>query len=384
MTDSNDYWSDYNRGAAGLPPRDGMFYNMAERQGRDAAFGNNNNGGAGGGGGFLILLLAGVILAAIVAIAAVAALSAVMALPCAYLLIAITALFSRRDAPDFGDAYKTSFMGLAAAATLAGALALAMLEGYLTALPAAPLVYWLAHGDLDTAGFAAREWTRIGLGGLTLLAPGLLVFALLLRKRIGRPYEGAAGFLRGLVASFLVLVLPGLAFGVAAAFLADYAEPAVVRGDDIASFVGVALALVATMAVLGGLVLGLALMAFGGGLAKGGPIFRNAWFNGAVAMALAGGTAAGAIYLFRDADPMLQALIALTPKGMANPPAFTEALPGFLKLAAPGAFAGAFFVAGNLYAYRGVGGWLKAMLITVPLCLAGIAAAIVLVTLALA
>ena len=81
----DDYWSDYNRGAAGLPPRNGMYYTWGEQAGRDTAFGNNNNNSGPGGGAALVLL--GLALAAIVAIAAAAAVSAVLALPAAYLLL---------------------------------------------------------------------------------------------------------------------------------------------------------------------------------------------------------------------------------------------------------------------------------------------------------
>ena len=82
------------------------------------------------------------------------------------------------------------------------------------------------------------------------------------------------------------------------------------------------------------------------------------------------GTAALAILFFRDGDQMLQALIALSGAGrMQAAPAFADALPGFLKLTAPGAAAGAMFVAGSLYAYRGLLGWVKAFLITVPFAL---------------
>ena len=52
--------------AAGLPPRNGMYYTWGEQAGRDTAFGNNNNNSGPGGGAALVLL--GLALAAIVAI----------------------------------------------------------------------------------------------------------------------------------------------------------------------------------------------------------------------------------------------------------------------------------------------------------------------------
>ncbi|BCW86941.1 hypothetical protein sos41_00670 [Alphaproteobacteria bacterium SO-S41] len=374
----DDYWADYNRGAAGLPPRDGLVYNMAERAGYDAAnTGNTNSSPATNGAGALVLLVAAI--AAIVVAAGAAAVSAIMALPCAYLLIAITALFTRGHRIGFGDAYKAGFIGFGIAVVLAALIVAGTIQGVLPILPilpaTAPVIIWLANGlDLGSTTLSGGVVSLV-IGGVVLLVPGIVAFAFVLWRRIGKPYAGVAGFLRGLVAGVFVLVVPLLATAVAAKLAAPYVDPAV-RGGEITTYLMITLTLVAVMAVTGGLLLGLILMACGGGIAKGGPLFGTAWFTGAVAMAIAGGTAAIAIFLFRDGDQMLQALIALTGVGLKNPPAFAEALPGFLKLTAPGAVAGGFFVAGNLYAYRGLGGWLKALAITAPFCLAALGGAV--------
>ncbi len=385
MTDQNDYSSDYVRGAAGLPPRNGQFYNAAERAGHESTLRRNQNRNDDdneGGAGIALLFLLPLAIVVIIVLAVISAVSAVLALPVAWLLIWITGVLSARDVPAFGDAYKTSFIGLVIAASLGGALMATVLYDYLPGLPGAALVYWLADGSPEFSTLTLAGFGQLALGLFVFLLPGVVAFAVVLGNRIGAPYSGRLGLVRGLLAAFVTLVLPMLVFGAVARFLAVYAEPAL-RTDEILSYLGVSLALVGVMAVAGGLLLGLALMAFGGGLAKGGPMFRTAWFTGAVAMAIAGGTAAAAIVLFRHADPMLRALIALTGKGVANPPAIADALPGFLMLVAPGALAGAFFAAGNLYAYRGLGGWLRAGLVTVPLTIAAIAATVVLLAVTL-
>lgn len=372
----DDYWSDYNRGAAGLPPRNGMYYTWGEQAGRDTAFGNNNNNSGPGGGAALVLL--GLALAAIVAIAAAAAVSAVLALPAAYLLIAITALFTGGHRPGFTEAYKTSFLGLVIATGLCMAVVLAVLEGWLPFMTPVAIAVYVLTGGIDVATLSASELTSAATGALMILTPGIVAFAVVLGKRIGRPYAGGLGFLRALAAALAVLIVPMLLFGAAAAFVATYGEPAV-RMDELGEYLLVTLGLVFVMALAGGLLLGLLLMAFGGGLTRGGPMFRSAWFTGAAAMAIAGGTASLAILFFRDGDQMLQALIALSGAGrLQAAPAFADALPGFLKLTAPGAAAGAMFVAGSLYAYRGLLGWVKAFLITVPFALAALSGTIML------
>lgn len=379
MSDQGDYWTDYNRGAAGLPPRNGMYRTWGEQAGHDSSFGNNNNNGGGGAGGLVVLIMA---LAAIVAIAAAAAVSAVMALPCAYLLILITALFTGGHKLSFGEAYKASFIGFAMAVVIGGLVLTLMVHGLLPILPGVfPLLVWLMNGMPDFSQMEAEGvggLVAVGIGILWLLAPGVIAFAILLGRRIGHPYSGGVGFMRGLLAGAAVLIVPMLAMGAAITILAPYADP-LLRADEITTYLGVTAALVAIMAAAGGLVLGLALMAFGGGLAKGGPMLRTAWFTAAVAMAISGGTAAITILFFRDGDEMLQALIAYSGAGrLRNVPDFAAALPGFLKLTLPGVVAGAMFVAGSLYAYRGVFGWIKAILITVPLCLAALGGAIML------
>ncbi|MFT3810189.1 MAG: hypothetical protein QM698_09755 [Micropepsaceae bacterium] len=374
MSDQGDYWSDYNRGAAGLPPRNGMYRTWGEQAGHASSFGyNNNNNNNGGGGGALILLVGALV--AIVAIAAAAAVSALLALPAAYLLIAVTARFTGGHALPFNEAYKTSFIGLVIASVIGSAFVLLMTQGVLPGLLPVAMVIWVIVDAVDVTTLSPAELTNTAIGALILMAPGMIAFAIVLRRRIGDPYAGGAGFLRGIAASIAVLLLPMLAFGAAAWFVATYGEIAI-RSSEITTYLAVSFALVAIMAIAGGLLLGLALMAFGGGLTRGGPMFRTAWLTGAIAMAISGGTAALAILFFRDGDGMLGALIAATGAGSTSPPPFNAAAPGFLKLVLPGALAGAAFVAGSLYAYRGLFGWIKAFLITVPVTLAGLAGAI--------
>ena len=255
---------------------------------------------------------------------------------------------------------------------------LAVLEGWLPFMTPLAIAVYVLTGGIDVATLSGSELTSAATGALMILTPGIVAFAVVLGKRIGRPYAGGLGFLRALAAALAVLIVPMLLFGAAAAFVATYGEPAV-RMDELGEYLLVTLGLVFVMALAGGLLLGLLLMAFGGGLTRGGPMFRSAWFTGAAAMAIAGGTASLAILFFRDGDQMLQALIALSGAGrMQAAPAFADALPGFLKLTAPGAAAGAMFVAGSLYAYRGLLGWVKAFLITVPFALAALSGTIML------
>jgi hypothetical protein len=370
-----DYWSDYNRGASGLPPRDGMFYNMAERAGYDASFSNNNNGSGSAGGGLGALVVLCAALAAIVAIAAAAAVSAIAALPCAYLLIWITRAFSPSDAPEFLDAYKASFLGFAISLVIAGGILFAITQGAVVAGGLGYASLTLLFGGLPASAWTGPVITALAIDMVSLLLPGVIVFALILGNRIGAPYTGGVGILRAFVAALGVLVVPALALGALALVIAPYAEPAVTRSSEIADFIGVVLLLVALVAAVGGVVLAGLLIVVGGGLAKGGPMFRSAWFVSAVAMALTAGSAAVAIYLFRAGDPGLQSLIALVrPVRGALP--LSETWLGLFKLVAPGALAGAFFVAGNLYAYRGLLGWAKAIAVTVPVCLAGFGGAV--------
>ncbi len=375
MSDQGDYWTDYNRGAAGLPPRNGMFRTWGERAGYDTTFNSYNGGqnGGGAGGGIAILALLAVAVAAIVAIAGAAAVASILALPAAYLLIAVTALFTGGHRLSFTESYKTSFLGLVVSVTLSFAIVLGILHGVLPGLLSVSTVIWLITEPIDLTLLGAAEWINAAIGALILLAPGLIAFALILGRRIGHPYAGGLGVVRGIGAALAVLVPTTIGFGAAVWFVATYGEP-LVRTDEIGEYLAVTLGLVLIMALVGGLLLGLLLMAFGGGLTKGGPMFRTAWFTAAVAMAISGGTAALAIVFFRDADNMLATLITLSGAGKMTPTPLMDALPGFLKLTAPGAVAGAAFVAGSLYAYRGLLGWLKAFLVTVPVslaCLAG-------------
>jgi len=377
VSDQGDYWSDYNRGAAGLPPRNGMFRSWGEQAGYDTTFNGPNNGG-GAGSGIAVLMLLAIAVAAIVAIAGAAAVAAVLALPAAYLLIAVTALFTGGHRLGFTESYKTSFIGLAVSVTLGAAIILAVLQGVLPGTVSIATVIWLATEPVDLSLLRSAEWTNAAIGVLILLAPGLLAFAVILNRRIGHPYAGGPGLLRGVGAAIFVLVPTMAGFAAAAWFVATYGEIAI-NPDEITTYLAVSAGLIAVMAAIGGLLLGVLLVAFGGGLKRGGPMFRTAWFTGAGAMAMSGGTAALAILFFRDGDQMLQALIAATGAGrMQIAPAFADALPGFLKLTAPGAAAGAMFVAGSLYAYRGVVGWLKAFVITVPFALAALSGTIML------
>ncbi len=363
----SDFWGDYNRGAMGLPPRDGMFYNMAERAGYDASFNNNNNnngGGASGGGALVLLAIA---IPVVVALAGSAAVSAVLAVPAAWLLVAVTALFTGGHHLSFTDAYRTSFVGLMISNVVGMVVVIAALEGWLPFMAHVSVAAYLIAGEIDAGSLSTADMISVGLGVAILLLPGLAAFAIVLGRRIGNPYTGLLGFLRGLVASIAVLLVPMILLGAATWFVATYGEIAL-NENEIVDYLLVVLGLVTAMALAGGLLLGLLLMAFGGGLTRGGPMLRSAWFSGAVAMAIAGGTLALAVVFFRDADAMLQWLIALAGRYRSEPPLFMTALPGFLKLSLPGALAGAMFVAGNLYAYRGIGGFAKAVIITVPTC----------------
>lgn len=375
MSDQSDYWTDYNRGAAGLPPRNGMFRTWGEQAGYETIFKSFTNTDNGGAGGFIVLIGLVFAVAAIVVIAGVAAVAAVLSLPAAYLLIAVTALFTGHRL-GFTQSYKTSFLGLVIAVTIGMAIVLAVMQGVLPNLLSVATVIWLVTEPTDLAQLGLAEWVNALAGTLILIAPGLVAFAFLLRNRIGRPYTGGVGFLRGIAAASFVLFLPMIGFGAAAWFVATYGEIAI-NSDEITTYLAVSAALVTVMALIGGLLLGLLLMLCGGGLAKGGPMFRTAWFTGAIAMAIAGGTAAIAILFFREGDDMLRTLISWSGAGrLRDAPAFADALPGFLKLVLPGTLAGATYVAGSLYAYRGFFGWIKAFLIAVPASLAGLSGTI--------
>lgn len=360
------FWDDYNRGAMGLPPRDGMFYNMAERAGYDASFNKNNNNNSGGSGGGALVLVA-VAIPVVVALAGSAAVSAFLAVPAAWLLVAVTALFTGGHRLSFTDAYRTSFVGLMISNIVGMLVVIAALQGWLPFMTHVSVAAFVISGEIDAGSLSTTDMISVAIGVAILLLPALIAFAIVLGRRIGRPYAGGLGFLRGLLASLAVLLVPMILLGAAIWFVATYGEIALSE-DEIVDFLLVVLGLVTAMAFAGGLLLGLLLMAFSGGLAKGGPMLRSAWFSGAIAMAIAGGTLALAVVFFRDADAMLQWLIAQAGRYRGEPPAFMTALPGFLKLSLPGALAGAMFVAGNLYAYRGIGGFAKAVIITVPAC----------------
>ena len=376
----NDFWSDYNRGAMGLPPRDGMFYNMAERAGYDSTQNtNNNSGGGGAGGGLAALVFLALAVAAIVSIAANAAVAAVLSVPAAWLLIGVTALFTGGHRLSYTEAYRTSFVGLLVSAVVAMVVVIAALQGWLPFMTHVSVAAFVIAGEIDAGSLSTTDMISVALGVAILLLPGLIAFAIVLGRRIGRPYAGGLGFLRGLLASIAVQIVPMILFAAAIWFVATHGEIAL-REDEIVDYLLVVMGFVLVMAIAGGLVLGLLLMAFGGGLKRGGPMLRQAWFSGAVAMAIAAGTAALAITFFRDADAMLQWLIAQAGQYRGQPPAFMEALPGFLKLAAPGAVAGSLFIAGNLYAYRGLGGAAMAVIITVPVCFLAFGGAVLALT----
>lgn len=375
MSGQDDYWTDYNRGAAGLPPRNGMFRTWGEQAGHDTAFRSHSNND-GGAGGFAALVLLALAVAAIIAIAGAAAVAAILSLPAAYLLIAVTALFTGGHRLGFTQSYKASFLGLVIAVSIGTAIIVAVMHDMLPGLSAISIVVWLITEPTDLSLLGPGAWLQILAGLFIVLAPGLVAFALVLRSKIGQPYAGGPGFLRGIMAAIAVLPPTMIGFGAAAWFVTTHGEIAL-QPNEITAYLAITAALVAVMAVLGGVLLGLALMAVGGGLTKGGPMFRTAWLTGAIAMAICGGTAALAILFFREGDDMLRTLIAWSGAGrLRDVPGFSEALPGFLALVLPGALAGAAFVAGSLYAYRGLTGWIKAFLITVPFCLAALAAAV--------
>lgn len=244
------------------------------------------------------------------------------------------------------------------------------------------LIVMDAFGGFDAGAFGALPPAPVWAvaGGLTMLQVlPLLAMTFIIRMRIGFPYERSAGFLKALIAAVAVAAIgAGLAW-LAIHVLYPYADPLDgIGGAAPSSLILPALMAVAAVAIGGAFVLAPVLMAFGGRRRSARPRFGVSWSVSALALAVAAASALFAFYMFRVGDDGFMLLTTQVLALRGDPGVrWGDAMPGFLMLAGPGAAVSALIVAMNLYAYRGVGGMLRALLIVTPFGLAASAAAVI-------
>lgn len=370
-------WHGYQEGRN---DRDRIDAARERSQGDPNGMGGSGGGGGGGGGGGLPILVLGFLLLLIIVP------SAVLAVPGALVLMLVTPLLAGgpRGRVAFTLGYGTAFYAFLAYTVLCIGLQTLLTwlsihqphwprllheAAMVSSLPQIALVneYLYAAGkpvrvpvEQMLAFPAFRQPLVIAVALLATQLPALLAMVLVLRHRIGWPYEGWFGALRALVASVvLVLVcIPMLAF------VAFSLMPHVQIWSPGRLTPWACMAPMGSTVLLFWLLGGAALLAFAmrlpARLRPNAAPLAGGYGAALLALLVHATLLLAALYAFRAGDAWLNWLYMLSHTGWTSPP--LDALPGWLAVHLTAVVATASVLSLRLGGpYSGPAGWLAAL-----------------------
>lgn len=342
--------------------------------------GMGRGGGGGGGGGGLPILVLGFLLLLIIVP------SAVLAVPGALVLMLVTPLLagSGRGRVAFTLGYSTAFYAFLAYTVLCIGLQtlltwLSMHQpqwprllheaAMVSSLPQIALVneYLYAAGkpvrvpvEQMLAFPAFRQPLAIAVAFLATQLPALLAMVLVLRHRIGWPYEGGFGILRALVASVVLVLVCIPMLAIVAFSLMPHVQlwsPGRVTPWACIAPMGSTVLLIW---LLGGAALLTFAMRLPTRLLPGAPPLAGGYGTALLALLVHATLLLAALYTFRAGDAWLNGLYLLSHTGGTWPPLVS--LPGWLAVHLTAVVVTASVLSLRLRGpYSGPAGWLAAL-----------------------
>ncbi len=396
---SSGWSNDYQRGQDDRRAQESASQQRGSSSGKP--FGSSSGPslpGTSGGLGAGILFLVGaalfvLLIPSLPSLAFLAIASLVSALLAgAWIVSFATRTLGRSPGIGYRRAARTAFHGLwqYLALTVVMTFAVAFFRGSASSTTVGPVVNGLWQAGLqgvryfsawnDVLLFVTRpmdHWVPLAGNLIVIRAPGLLAFAIQLKRRIGGPYDGLPGLGRALLVA-LVTVEVSLSIGLWIC-RALWSRAAVMpfTGDERLSFLVVYLGvLVLPCALVGALPGGAILVALTRLVgAKERSSFRDGYATALRALLAFGALSVLAVVLFRDADPIVWRIVEMA-FGRRHEPGYSagmmrQALLPLLAFQVPGLLWAAAIVARlEPDAYAGGRGYLKACAVAAVTCAA--------------